>query len=69
MRNIFVNMACAIAALSATPALANAAKSGHEGHRAGTMEERSYEAYHYAPAVRAGDLLILSGVVAAMPPR
>lgn len=27
--------------------------------------ESTYETYHYAPAVRAGDMLILSGVVAA----
>ncbi|MEO1015136.1 MAG: RidA family protein [Pseudomonadota bacterium] len=30
--------------------------------------KRSYEDLHYAPAVRAGDLLILSGVVAGLGP-
>ena len=30
--------------------------------------KRSYESLHYAPAVRAGDMLILSGVVAGLPP-
>lgn len=52
-----------LAALSAAPAHA-------EGERVGVVPERMqswYDGFHFSPAIRAGDMVYLSGIVAGRP--
>ncbi len=54
---------CVAALVSATSAVAE--QSGHQVIVPESWED-TYNSLHYAPAVRAGDMLILSGVVAGL---
>ena len=64
-----VMIAAGALALTTAPAFAEDAeeKSGRQVFVPAGWEE-SYNTLHYAPAVRAGDMLILSGVVAGLAP-